>query len=141
MDLNVFSFETGAVERIEIQRPKGSLTAVKTAGVWNWSPPRPLKAGEKAFDFYALLSSFANTQLIRRLDAKAAPLTPAASVSFYGDNNVLLEKAVFGARRDGGQVASSAMKNQTVLAVDNLLDGLPADGPGGPQGAAPSAHP
>ncbi|HTB21167.1 MAG TPA: DUF4340 domain-containing protein [bacterium] len=125
MDLNVFSFETGAVERIEIQRPSGSLTAVKTAGVWAWTPPRPLKPGQKAFDFYAFLSSFANTQLIRRLDAKDAPLTPTASVSFYGDNKVLLEKAVFGARRDGGQVASSFMKNQTVIAPGNLLDPLP----------------
>jgi hypothetical protein len=129
MDLNVFSFSTGDVVRFEVQRPKGTLSAVKTAGVWNWVPAPAAQPGAKPFDFYAFLSAMANTQLLRRLDAKAAPHTPAASVTFYGDNGVVLEKAVFGPRRDGGQVASSAMKNQTVLAAANLLDSLPPDAP------------
>lgn len=137
MDLNVFSFGTGDVVRFEVRRPKGTLTAVKTSGVWNWVPTLAAKPGAKPFDFYAFLSALANTQLLRRLDAKAAPLTPAASVTFYGDNSVVLEKAVFGARRDGGQVASSLMKSQTVLAAANLLDSLPPDAPSAP--AAPVA--
>jgi len=146
MDLNVFSFGTGDVARFEVRRPKGTLSAVKTSGVWNWTPPLAAKPGAKPFDFYAFLSAMANTQLLRRLDAKAAPLTPTASVTFYGDDDVVLEKAVFGPRRDGGMVASSLMKGQTVLAAANLLDSLPPDAPNAPAAAAPvavsgAAHP
>ncbi|HTA16407.1 MAG TPA: hypothetical protein VK786_01515, partial [bacterium] len=115
---------------------------VKTSGVWSWTPPLAAKPGAKPFDFYAFLSGMANTQLLRRLDAKAAPLTPTASVTFYGADDVVLEKADFGARRDGGMVASSLMKSQTVLAAANLLDSLPPDAqyPAASQAVSGSAH-
>lgn len=130
MDLNVFDFFTGAVTRFEVKRPAGVLEAVKTGSAWAWSPSRAVKPGEKAFDFTGFLASFANAQLLKRLDPKKdAPLTPTATVTFYGNNGVLLEKAAFGPRREGGQVAASAMKNQTVIAAANLLDLLPPDAP------------
>jgi hypothetical protein len=146
MDLNVFDFFTGAVTRFEVKRPEGVLKALKTGGAWAWSPARPVKPGEKPFDFGGFLASFANAQLLKRLDSKKdAPLTPTATVTFYGDNGVLLEKAAFGARRDGGQVAASAMKNQTVIAAANLLDLLPPDAPDAPavapKAGSVTAHP
>jgi len=149
MDLNVFSFDTGSVKRVEIARPLGTLVAVNTAGAWAWEPARMAKPGEKPFDFTGFLSSMANAQLISRLDAqKDNPLTPTATVTFFGDNGVLLEKAVFGARRPQGLVASSAMKTQTVLAAENLLDSLPPDAAAaaavlvsGPKTLTATAHP
>lgn len=130
MDLNVLSFETGEVQRMEIQREKSKLVGVKKSGVWSWEPPLEVKPGQHAFDFYSFLSAMANAQLLKRLDPKAdRPKQPQATVTFFGEDGGLLEKAEFGARRTAGQVVVSAMKNQTVLAAPNLLDTLPPDEP------------
>jgi len=136
MDLDVFKLQTGNVASFEVERPNGKLKAVKKAGVWAWDPPLEAKPGEKPFDFYGFLAGLANTQLLRRLDLKKdSPAKPQASLTFYGDKGELQEKCIFGPLRDGGQVAVSAMKNQAVVAVSNLLSALPPDIPR----AAPAA--
>lgn len=138
MDLNAFALQTGDAQRLEISRPKGKLVAVKKAGVWSWEPPLEQKPGDKPFDFYGFISLIANAQLIKRLDAakdKIGAEQTAASVTFFGDNDAVLEKCVFGPMRSGGQVVTSAQKNQTVLAANNLLASLPPDVPR----AAPAA--
>jgi hypothetical protein len=130
MDLNVLSFRTGEVQRMEIQREKSKLVAVKKSGVWSWEPPLEVKPGQKTFDFYSFISALANAQLLKRLDPKAdQPKKPEATVTLFGEDGGLLEKAEFGGHRDKGQVVVSAMKNQTVIAASNLLDGLPPDRP------------
>jgi hypothetical protein len=123
MDLNAFSFNTGDVERLEVQLGARKLAAVKKLGAWAWEEPAPEKG--KAFDFDAFLTRLANTELLKRLDKKAKPAKLDKSVSLYGRDGSLLEKAEFGPRQGGTQIAVGAVKGQVVQVAGNLLDGLP----------------
>ena len=131
MDLQAFSFNTGEVERFEIDLGGKHLAAAKKLGAWAWEGAAPKAANGKEFDFQAFLLRLANTELLKRLDKNAKPGKAAASVTLYSASGALLEKAEFGPRLGGAQVAISAMKNQVALVAGNLLDGLPDPGPSG----------
>lgn len=138
MDLDVFSFDPGAVTRFEVKRPHGTLVALKKAGIWSWDPARP---GDKGFDFNAFLSALSTARVLKRLDKAAAPTTPTATVGLYGEDGSLLEKAAFGARLGKGQVAASFTKSQVSVASARLLDTLPPDLATAPAGRTSTARP
>jgi hypothetical protein len=126
-DRQAFGLEASQVQRFEVVRPNGKLSAVKANGAWAWEPARQ---GGKEFDFEGFIGRFAGTELLRRLDKGAKPAKPAATVFFYGDSGAVLEGAELGPKQAGGTPAFSASKQHVVLVVDNLLDGLPeADKP------------
>lgn len=125
-DRQAFSLDSGQVERFEVQRPQGRLTALKTHGAWAWSPAPVSASAGAEFDFDGFVARFSGAELIQRLDASAKPLSPTAGVYFFGPAGVLLESAEFGPKRGGGVVALSGVKKSVAVVAGNLLDGLPA---------------
>lgn len=122
-DRRAFELDSAKVQRFEIVRPQGKLTALKADGAWAWVPAGSGRG--KEFDFDGFISSFAGAELLKRLPKSAKPAKPAASVFFYADSGAVLEGVELGARQSGGVPAFSAQKQHTVLAADNLLDKLP----------------
>jgi hypothetical protein len=122
-DRKAFRLQAGQVERFEVKRPQGVLTAVKSAGVWAWSPT--FTAKDQGFDFDGFLSRFEGASLLKRLTPAARPVTPTATVFFYGVGGVPLETVEFGPKRDGGILAYSGERRWASVVAANLLDGLP----------------
>ena len=125
MDLDAFDLDQGRVSRYEVNQVGNTLVAVKTNGAWGWGSPQLKPASGKEFDHAAFLLRFAKGQLVRRLDKSQRPQGVVTTVTFYGDDGSVLERATFGSRQRGGQLASSQMKGQVAIVAENLLDGLP----------------
>ncbi len=122
-DRQAFALNASEVERFEVIRPQGKLTAVRADGAWSWQP----KAEEdgKEFDFEGFIGRFAGTELLQRLPKTDKPAKPTATVFFYGASGAVLEGTEFGAQRGAGVVAYSANKRTVTVVAGNLLDGLP----------------
>jgi hypothetical protein len=121
-DRQAFAFDSSLVERFEVKRPAGDLSALKNKGAWAWVG---IPAQGKEFDFEGFLSRFSGAELLKRLPASAKPAKVETGVYFYNAAGTLLESAEFGADQGGGIVAVSGTKKLTSLVARNLLDGLP----------------
>jgi hypothetical protein len=121
-DRQAFGFDPALVERFEVKRPGGTLTAVKASGAWSWQgiPPKG-----KEFDFGGFLDKLAAAELLKRLPASVKPAKVDTGVYLYTASGALLDSAEFGAKRDGGVLAVSGTKKLVSVVAGNLLEGLP----------------
>jgi hypothetical protein len=121
-DRQAFALESSLVERFEVKRPGGTLTAVKANGAWAWEGLPP---SGKEFDFGGFLAGLAGAELLKRLPPSAKPAKVDVGVYLYTGSGTLLESAEFGPKRDGGVLAVSGTKKLVSVVADNLLAGLP----------------
>lgn len=123
-DRRAFKLDPSGVQRFEVVRPSGRLSASRAAGTWAWDGASP--QGGEGYDFDGLVARFSGAELLQRLPLADKPAKPEASVFFYGAAGQVLEAAELGPRRGKGQVAYSAEKRAVTLVSPDLLDGLPA---------------